>query len=377
MKKNQSTFQANPETIRISISGYGGECYMGEVKRGSYEFYKKHEINIEQFSNDWSEELWNFIPEDFLIFPPGSPYECSGLGHQSGATMDSGSIITVEDQDGNEIWESDLDLDSLLKQGVKINPFDEIVIDSLEPGTVIFWGGQGEKGTFFNGEIQINEPFDPKKLAISYSNLDGWHISSGVEYDGEEVDGSSGYDTVGKWVENKFVIVGDEEVYEGRDRDEEGDLFSDEDTPEGSNNSPQDWEKSHKMKKSNPVRPGWYDCCFSSFGLAYGTLYWSGEEWQRFVNGRPVKECDSVNWWQGFNWDTSDWKNRPPEPPEVRCKKCNWIGTSEELLPGPENLTIELSCPVCKSRNKNIDWIDYDVDTKKGILNRKRYCFKN
>jgi hypothetical protein len=360
-------------TVQITIRGYGGECYMGKIDRKTYEYFKKNEIDIEQLANDFDDDKWDFIPEEHRIFPPGSPYECSDLGHQSGATMDSGSTITVKDQDGNDIWESDLDLKVLQKKGVKINPFDEAVIDSFEPGTVIFWGGQGEKGTFFNGEIQINEPFDPKKLAISYSNLDGWHISSGVEYDGEEVDGSNGYDTVGKWGENKFLIVGDEEVYEGRDRDEEGDLFSDDDTPEGSSNSPQDWEKSRRIKKGNPIRIGWYECNFS-YGTTYGSLYWSGSEWQSFRNGRPIKECDTVDWWYGFNWDTSNWNNQPTEPPEVSCKKCNWSGSSEDLLPGPEDLTIELSCPLCKSKNKDIDWINYDPETKKGTENRKKYC---
>ena len=371
MKNSDSNPTSKITKIRITLSGYGGECYMGEVARDAYEYYKKHEISIEQIATDWTEELWNFIPEEYLIFSPGSPYNCSNLGHQSGATMDSGSMIKVEDQDGNEIWESYLDLSSLLKSGVNIDLCDDASLDGFEDGTVIFWGGQGEKGLFFDGEIEVKRPFDPRKLKISYSNLDGWLISSGIEYGGEEIDGSSGYDTTGKWVEHKFIIVGDEEVYEGQDRDEEGDLFSDDNIPEGSSNSPQDWEKSRRIKKGNPIHIGWYECNFS-YGTTYGSLYWNGSEWQSFRNGRPIKECDTVDWWQGFNWDTSNWNNRPPEPPNTSCRKCSWIGHDDKLL----QLKWGLVCPSCGAKQKDIDWIDYDPDSKEGLANRKKYCIK-
>jgi hypothetical protein len=43
------------------------------------------------------------------------------------------------------------------------------------------------------------------------------------------------------------------------------------------------------------------------------------------------------------------------------------------MIPGPENLTSELACPKCKAKNKNIDWIIYDTDTKEGRKNRKKY----
>ena len=368
-----STSKSTQLTIQITIHGYGGECYMGMVDRKTYEYFKKNEIDLEQLANDFDDDKWGFIPEEHQIFPSGSPYECSDLGHETGATMEDCSYIVVEDEGGTVIWESNLDPNTLKSKGVEVDIYDEVNLADAKNGTVIFWGGQGEKGTFFESVISIDAPFDPKKLRISCSNMDGWLLSSSVEYNGIEIDGSDGYDTSGKWAENKFCIVGDEEVYEGRERDDEGQLYSDDDTPDGYQNSPMDWEKSSRIKKGNPIRIGWYECNFS-YGTTYGSLYWNGSEWQSFRNGRPIKECDTVNWWYGFNWDTTNWDNRPTEPPEARCKKCNWSGSSEDLLPGPENLTIELSCPLCKSRNKDIDWLDYDPETKKGAENRKKYC---
>jgi hypothetical protein len=336
----------------------------------TYEFFKKHEILIEQYARDWGDVDWNFIPEEHQFFSPGSPYDCSDLGHQTGATMDNSSYIIVENQNGEEIFNSELDPNTLKKNGVEVSIYDEVNLEHANSGTVIFWGGQGEKGCFFSGEIIIDAPFDPSKLKLSCSNLDGWLISSGIEYDDEEIDGSDGYDTTGKWGENKFCIVGDEEVYEGKERDDEGSLYSDEDTPNGYQNSPKDWEKSIKIKNVNPSRVGWYSCNWGS-GTTYGSLYWNGSEWQSFSNGCPTRECKKVDWWYGYNWDTSDWTNRPTEPPECRCKKCEWLGSQDDML---RNRKGDLTCPSCKAKKDDIDWLDYDPETKKGAENRKKYC---
>jgi hypothetical protein len=55
--------------VKITMYGYGGECYMGRVNRDTYEFFKKHEIDLEQLANDWGDDKWDFIPEEHQIFP--------------------------------------------------------------------------------------------------------------------------------------------------------------------------------------------------------------------------------------------------------------------------------------------------------------------
>jgi hypothetical protein len=50
--------------------------------------------------------------------------------------------------------------------------------------------------------------------------MDGWELTSGVQYDGEDIDGND-YDTNGKWGENKWIIVGGEPIYQGVERDED------------------------------------------------------------------------------------------------------------------------------------------------------------
>lgn len=224
------TLKFTPVQARILIQGYGGECYIGSVDRATYEFFKSKRIDVEQFANDWDGELFPDVPDEHRFCNPGSPYDCDDLFHQSGATMDDSSYITITNDDTNEdIFETNLSVGNLEDQGITVECSHDFESADLEPGSVIFWGGQGEKGCFFDGTFTLRAPFDPAKLRITYGNGDDWYLCSGVEYDGEEIEGFDGYSTTGKWGEHKFWIAGGEEVYEGEER-EEIDVLENEET---------------------------------------------------------------------------------------------------------------------------------------------------
>jgi len=227
------TLKFTPTPVRIQLYGYGGECYIGSVSREQYEFFKSKKIDIDQYTHSWDDNgLWDDVPADMRPFDPGSPYDCDDLFHASGATMDESSWIIVEEVDsGKELFKSNLDISNLEDQGVQVTLGEDCDNTDWPDGRVVFWGGQGEKGCFFDGEIVLRAPFDPAKLRIYYGNGDDWLLTGGVEYDGEEVEGQDGYSTTGKWAEGKFWIKGDEEVYEGVERDEDGN--QDEDDNDG------------------------------------------------------------------------------------------------------------------------------------------------
>ena len=217
------TLKFTPVRARIMLSGYGGECYIGSVSREDYEFFKSRKIDVEQYATDWDDGgRFKDVPDQHRFFSPGQPYDCDDLFHQSGATMDDSSYLTVMNDDTQEdIFETNLRIGNLEDQGIEVECSDEFDSVDLNEGDVIFWSGQGEKGCFFDGEITLRRPFDPRLLKISYAAGDGWDICSSVTYDGEEVDGFDGYSTTGKWTEHKFWIKGDEEVYAGVERDED------------------------------------------------------------------------------------------------------------------------------------------------------------
>lgn len=222
------TLKFTPRNYRVEITGYGGEVYWGAVDRKIYDFFKEHKVDIEEYASDWDDEKWEFIPEDLRPFSPGSPYDVGGV-HQSGATFDENSTVTVYDELGEEVWSCPLGIDALEAAGVSVESAGDEYISEYEEGTVVFYGAQGEKGLFFGNEFELRQPFDPKKLSISYNDHDGWEMVYGVSYNGEEIGGSD-YDTSGKWAENKWIIVGGEEIYEGVSRDDmiEVDLEDDE-----------------------------------------------------------------------------------------------------------------------------------------------------
>lgn len=310
------TLKFTPVRARILIQGYGGECYIGSVPRETYEFFKAKRIDVEQFVNDWDNELFPDVPGQHRFVESGSPYDCDNLFHQSGATMDDSSRLTVVNDDTNEdIFETDLSVHNLEDQGITVDCTDDFDSSDLETGSVIFWGGQGEKGCFFDGEITLRAPFDPAKLRITYGNGDDWYLCSGVEYDGEEVEGSDGYSTTGKWGEHKFWIAGGEEVYAGEERDEdseewnpaaeldkievpvlEGEEMWAQRAIDESSLSP--WHD----RDSNPVHKGEYEVVYNAQwpNSGQGRAEWTGRTWKQ--GGRKIV----IRQWRGLNYNPAE-----------------------------------------------------------------------
>ena len=137
--------------------------------------------------------------------------------------------------------------------------------------------------------------------------------------------------------------------------------------------SPSNWESSpkFKFKKDKPVHVGYYSANYG-YGSTYGSLYWDGNHFGDWEYGKfnPVIQKGIV-YWQGYNWDTSSWVNRPPVPPDVQCsnKKCGWIGNGTDRIEDDE---YNDHCPECNGTD--FDWIDYDPDTAKGRKNRELHC---
>lgn len=214
------TLKFTPRNYRVEIWGRGGEIYYGTVDRKIYDFFKDKAIDIEQYAGSWDDDMWQDIPDDLQPFPPGSPFECDHSAHTSGATFDESSYITVYDENGEKVWESPLGVEAIEANEANCECNDEHYPNDLPVGTVLFYGAQGEKGTFFGNEFELKAPFDPSKLTVYYEDIDGWELTSSVTYDGHDIDGND-YDTTGKWSENKWIIIGGEEVYSGVERDEE------------------------------------------------------------------------------------------------------------------------------------------------------------
>ena len=362
------TLKFTPRTYKISMWGYGGEKVMGTVERSVWDYCMEHQVDLSDIA--WADE--DTVVDDMgldidcLPFTPGSWYECDNLAHAHGVSRNAGTV-QIEDEHGTVVFEKSLD--DIVGGGCDGEPDwscgDEVWIGQETPGTVVVVGCSNEKGTFFEGEIKLTQPFNIEKLTLRYDEIDGEELVNGVEYDGEEIDNWGG-STDGKSSDFGMYLVKE---------DGEWDRYEPEEKDWGhppSGPSPSAWESTPKFKfaKVKPTMPGWYSAVWRSYGTTYGTLYWNGTEFGEWEYGQ-FKPQSGVDTWQGYNWDTSSWVNQPPEPPGLICsnKKCGWIGDSDDRITDDE---FNDHCPDCNGTD--FDWIDYDPDTKEGRANRKKYC---
>jgi hypothetical protein len=300
-----------PRTYSVYIGGYGGEAYAGKVDKATYEYFKEKRIDIEEYANDWDDNFSD-VPRELQPFSPGSPYDCNNLFHVSGAELTNLNEIVVNDENGDQHWACAAGINELEDSGVDVNETGGCDFDDLPEDTIVHWGGQGEKGTFFDGEFELTQPFDPKKLTVNYENCDGWWLISSVEYDGVEVDGSSAYSTTGKWNENKWILCNGDEVYESQRRDEmEEDDEEDLSTEDELEEQPEKLETEFKQVKLpltdwypvdiKPVRKGEYDIDLGKdIAWPFARIVraeWSGRTWKD-SEGNTIKGIEA---WRGLS----------------------------------------------------------------------------
>lgn len=357
-----------PRTYKINMWGYGGEKVMGTVDKKIWDYCNDNQVDLSEIAwgdEDTVEEMG--LDLDMMPFTPGSWYECDDMAHTNGVSRNAGTL-QIEDENGNVVFEKSLD--NIVGGGCDGEPDwccnDEVWIGSKPKGTVVFIGTSNEKGTFFEGEIELRAPFDIEKLTLGYDEIDGEELVNSVTYDGEDIDNFGG-STDGKSSDMVMVLVTDDDGNWERYDPEEKDWGH---PPCGT--SPSTWESTPKFKfsKVKPTIEGWYSAVWRSFGTTYGTLYWNGAEFGEWEHGQ-FKPQSGVDTWSGYNWDTSDWVNQPPEPVDVICdnKECGWVGMGSDRR---EDDDYNSHCPECDGTK--FSWIDYDPDTKEGRANRKKYC---
>jgi hypothetical protein len=349
-----ATLKFTPRTYNIYIGGYGGEAYAGTVDKATYEYFKQKKINIEQYANDW-DDLFDDVPRELMPFSPGSPYDCDNLFHASGAELSNSNEIVINDEHGNQHWACAAGLNELEDEGVDVNKWGGCDFDDLPEDTIVHWGGQGEKGTFFDGEIELTQPFDPKKLTVNYENCDGWWIINNIEYDGVEIDGAGGYSTTGKWNENKWILCNGDEVYQSEERDEDDNDNEDKEeelpTIQELEEDSEEWDPVAELDKITedmmtewypvdvkPVRKGEYEVNLGKL-VAWPfprivRAEWTGRTWKD-SEGNTIKEIET---WRGLAEDPAKLVTV-----DCECVQCDWCGPIDDT----NEEDGEMCCPEC------------------------------
>ena len=359
-----ATLKFTPRKYTISLWGYGGEKVMGTVSRESWDYCMDNQVDLSDVSWDYDSAEEMDLDIDKLPFTPGSWYECDNIAHANGVARNAGTLQII-DENGETVLEKSLDDFSDDEDSPEFSGGDVASVSHREPGEIVFIGSSNEKGTFFEGDINLTAPFDITKLILHYDEIDGEEIISMVTYDGEDIDNYGG-STDGKSSDFSMHLIlegGEWETYSPEEKDWGHPEFG---------TSPNDWERSptFKFKKHKPVHPGWYGATWRNFGTSSGSLYWNGTEFGDWEYGQFKPEAN-VESWYGFNWDTTSWDNQPKEPPNIICddKKCGWIGDSADRR---EDEDYNDHCPQCDGTE--FSYIDFNADTKEGRANLAKYC---
>lgn len=283
----------DPCTYKIRLWGYGGEYLMGTVDRKIYDYFKRRRLDLNEYAwdSDYAED--NNIPEDMQPFYPGQWHDCDDMGHCWGVDRSAGTL-QVEDQNGNVVYEKNLE--DISGMGIdEENPEnsepewhggDETWIDMKDPGTVVFIGTSSEKGTFFEGDIELRTPFNPGKIALKYDEIDGNEVVTGISYEDDDIENYGG-DTNGKSSDFGFYIAGSNKF--------DGKGYEKYRTMDDIEYPMTDWFP----KKIKPFREGLYNVKTAGKNSYTYQAKWTGDKWTSSWNDEEIK----IKEWQGLAID--------------------------------------------------------------------------
>lgn len=300
------TLKFTPRTYQISMWGYGGEKVMGRVDPKVWDYCIKHRVNLvdlawgdeDTFQDDMKLDL------DQLPYYPGQWYECDSMAHTHGVSRSAGTI-QITDENGTIVFEKSLDDCNGASDSPGWSCQDETWIGQAKKGEVVFIGSSNEKGTFFEGNIELKAPFDIEKLVLYYDEVDGEELVNSVYYDDEEIENYGG-STDGKSSDMDMVRVTDDagnwERYELPEEDEENlEIDLNQGLPSEVDKEWTDEDKTEWLPvKVNPVHLGRYECQFKKQPAwpwpPTEELTWTGKNWIN-DDGDVVKK---VKEWRGL-----------------------------------------------------------------------------
>ena len=283
------TLKFTPCTYNISMWGYGGEIVMGTIERKIFDYFKHRRISVRDVAWDYDSANELDIPDELLPFEPGSWYECDNLAHSSGVSKDSGTLQITDDKGETVLEES---LEAIDGTTVGLCCDNEAWLGMVDPGEVVFVGRSNEKGTFFEGEIELTTPFDPEKLVLYYDDIDGEDFVTMAYYDDVEIE-NNGANTSGKSSDFGFFLMKEDGSWE---------KYVDYDSIEYPTTA---WFP----KSINPVYVGDYEIETAGKDTYKHDATWTGTRWiSSYQEDIPETEALNIKQWRGipFNPDAEE-----------------------------------------------------------------------
>ncbi len=177
-----------PRTYKIVLWGYGCEIAVGKLNKGQYEYWSDQDEEdiidfciIPQTKKNWTIS----VPPDADFLLGGEWYDNNNwVDSIRGCYFEPQCTITVTDEKDKHHWSSQLGW-GVQEDGIKIK-HREISIDKCYPEVDYYYRFQAiEKGFFWDGDLELRQPFSPEKLEINTVNFEGVTIVDNVKYDNE------------------------------------------------------------------------------------------------------------------------------------------------------------------------------------------------
>jgi len=195
------TLKFTPRNYTITLWGYGGEVAVAKINKEQFDYWKPKidengDSELVEHCVDWDNEIE--VPKEARICENGAWYEVEGqIDHGSGVEFSDLNHIQIDDENGETVFDEGLSWELEEKHGVQLQQ-DEAYVGNVDGADYGFCFQSTEKGTFFSADLPLTTPFDPSKLKIYTTDYEGWELVTGVEYDGEALEGYDGYSTTGK-----------------------------------------------------------------------------------------------------------------------------------------------------------------------------------
>lgn len=182
--------------VSVTVWGYGGEIVVDKITKEQFEYWNGRD-DLENYClnpedcEDLTEEV-KFIEDAW--------HEQDEEGHYWGCN--TGCNITIK-VNGAIYYDGDLDdfSEMMLEKNedvqIYVDDHEYVDEDTLDDG-YYFMVLSEEKGTFFDGSIDIDGEFDPMKLQLLFATVLGGEFLHDVLYDGDSIDNNHGGDTNGK-----------------------------------------------------------------------------------------------------------------------------------------------------------------------------------
>ena len=177
----------------LKLQGHGGQISVSKINKKQFQYwYDRQEYLVDHLN---TEEGFYSVDKTLRLIEKATYWDKANILYEYGVEYSEDSLIIVENDRGEEIFTTSLDIDELEEKNIKL---DEKYDPKLFNGVSYYYDiRHGEKGNFLDQDLQLNAEFDPSKIKIVYSETNDWYLVTNLYYNNNELIAGSSTDSKG------------------------------------------------------------------------------------------------------------------------------------------------------------------------------------